>query len=246
MPTSTGKGKAKGSTTTKDAGKEKTARPATKARATKPEKAPRSTPPPRPTRAAKPAAASPDVAATPIDDGRIAELELALMAAKRAQSVAEGALAAAASRADEEAERADALAARLSTSPSLAAPAAPGTLVCPRCGERMVEIQHLGVTIDRCNGCGGLYFDAGELEEVIEREYPEEAALEMELELVTESAAPPDTPDTEAVPEEIAAEITAKGYQAEGSASGKAPPAAPQRGFLTSLFSRKPKPPAAP
>src|SRR5262249_42659098 len=49
----------------------------------------------------------------------------------------------------------------------------PGMLTCPRCGGKMVEFMHLGVTLDRCTECSGLFFDSGELQEVIRREYPE-------------------------------------------------------------------------
>jgi hypothetical protein len=38
---------------------------------------------------------------------------------------------------------------------------------CPKCGHDMVEEQLFGVTIDRCSFCEGLFFDAGELDEVL-------------------------------------------------------------------------------
>jgi Zn-finger nucleic acid-binding protein len=44
-------------------------------------------------------------------------------------------------------------------------------LSCPRCTGPMVQLDHMGVTLDRCTRCDGLYFDAGELEEVIRNEY---------------------------------------------------------------------------
>ena len=50
---------------------------------------------------------------------------------------------------------------------------AQGELTCPRCSGQMIEFDHLGVTLDRCLDCEGLYFDAGELEEVLRAEYPE-------------------------------------------------------------------------
>ena len=37
-------------------------------------------------------------------------------------------------------------------------------LVCPKCGESMKEIDVLGVKVDRCGGCGGTYFDKGEID----------------------------------------------------------------------------------
>jgi len=60
-----------------------------------------------------------------------------------------------------------------------AAPAAgtgAGPLACPRCGAPMKEFEHLGVTLDGCTGCEGIFFDAGELEEVLQKENPEATA----------------------------------------------------------------------
>ena len=37
----------------------------------------------------------------------------------------------------------------------------------------MIEFDHLGVTLDRCTDCDGLYFDSGELEAVLRAEFPE-------------------------------------------------------------------------
>lgn len=53
-----------------------------------------------------------------------------------------------------------------------------GELTCPRCGGKMVEFLHLGVTLDRCTECAGLFFDSGELQEVLRREYPEPSSSE--------------------------------------------------------------------
>lgn len=44
-------------------------------------------------------------------------------------------------------------------------------LTCPRCTGPMVQLDHMGVTLDRCTRCDGLFFDAGELEEVIRNEH---------------------------------------------------------------------------
>ncbi len=41
---------------------------------------------------------------------------------------------------------------------------------CPKCGMKMQEILVNNVAIDKCFTCGGLYFDAGELEKVSGRE----------------------------------------------------------------------------
>ena len=43
----------------------------------------------------------------------------------------------------------------------------PGRLRCPRCQGRMDEYQHDVVKADRCQSCGGIFFDKGELEAVI-------------------------------------------------------------------------------
>ena len=43
----------------------------------------------------------------------------------------------------------------------------PGRLRCPRCQGRMEEYQHDVVKADRCQSCGGIFFDKGELEAVI-------------------------------------------------------------------------------
>lgn len=39
-----------------------------------------------------------------------------------------------------------------------------GTLKCPRCGSEMNEVALEHVKVDRCIGCGGIFFDKGELE----------------------------------------------------------------------------------
>jgi hypothetical protein len=44
---------------------------------------------------------------------------------------------------------------------------APGR--CPRDGTNLIERNHLGVTLDDCPKCGGLWLDKGELERVFER-----------------------------------------------------------------------------
>ncbi len=35
---------------------------------------------------------------------------------------------------------------------------------CPKCGSTLVEVSHQGQRLDRCEACGGLWLDAGELE----------------------------------------------------------------------------------
>ena len=38
---------------------------------------------------------------------------------------------------------------------------------CPKCETQMVIITHEGITIDRCTGCGGIWFDANERESLL-------------------------------------------------------------------------------
>ena len=41
---------------------------------------------------------------------------------------------------------------------------------CPKCGESLKERHFQKVVIDQCSGCGGIWLDAGELEQVAEKE----------------------------------------------------------------------------
>lgn len=41
---------------------------------------------------------------------------------------------------------------------------------CPKCGESLKERSFEKILIDQCAGCGGIWLDAGELEEVAGRE----------------------------------------------------------------------------
>lgn len=41
---------------------------------------------------------------------------------------------------------------------------------CPKCEGALIEIEHEGVNIDRCQACGGVWLDAGELEKLTQRE----------------------------------------------------------------------------
>ncbi len=43
---------------------------------------------------------------------------------------------------------------------------------CPKCGQQMVEEERSGIKIDRCQGCRGVFFDAGELQLLLEAEEP--------------------------------------------------------------------------
>src|SRR3970282_2699594 len=41
---------------------------------------------------------------------------------------------------------------------------------CPKCGESLKERSFQKILIDQCVGCHGIWLDAGELEEVAEKE----------------------------------------------------------------------------
>jgi Zn-finger nucleic acid-binding protein len=44
------------------------------------------------------------------------------------------------------------------------------TLQCPRCEGRLMEITFEQIQVDRCDKCGGVWLDAGELESLTKRE----------------------------------------------------------------------------
>ena len=46
----------------------------------------------------------------------------------------------------------------------------PALGLCPRCGTALAEHEHMGVSIDECTACGGIWLDKGELEAIGERE----------------------------------------------------------------------------
>lgn len=41
---------------------------------------------------------------------------------------------------------------------------------CPKCGMDLQEIELHGVKVDQCASCGGVFFDAGELEQMEKRD----------------------------------------------------------------------------
>lgn len=43
------------------------------------------------------------------------------------------------------------------------------SMVCPRCGGSLKEDEFEGVAIDTCEKCGGIWLDAGELQQFIPR-----------------------------------------------------------------------------
>ena len=38
---------------------------------------------------------------------------------------------------------------------------------CPKCGMELAEIEFRGIKVDRCVECKGIYFDGGEIEQVL-------------------------------------------------------------------------------
>ena len=46
----------------------------------------------------------------------------------------------------------------------------PVTMSCPRCTGKLHEESYDDVSIDRCDTCGGIWLDAGALEEIINQE----------------------------------------------------------------------------
>lgn len=42
---------------------------------------------------------------------------------------------------------------------------------CPKCDSKMEEVKEEGITVDRCIGCGGIWFDKWEAEDLIEARY---------------------------------------------------------------------------
>lgn len=40
--------------------------------------------------------------------------------------------------------------------------------MCPRCHEPLIVVELEGVELDRCDACGGIWLDAGELEQIVE------------------------------------------------------------------------------
>jgi hypothetical protein len=44
---------------------------------------------------------------------------------------------------------------------------------CPKCGAELVPVRYRGVEVDKCTGCGGIWLDCGELEQLV----PDEAGF---------------------------------------------------------------------
>ena len=43
---------------------------------------------------------------------------------------------------------------------------------CPKCGHELVEEERSGIKVDRCKRCGGVFFDQGELDLLLQAEEP--------------------------------------------------------------------------
>ncbi len=41
---------------------------------------------------------------------------------------------------------------------------------CPKCGNKMIEISFKDIQIDECPECKGIYFDNGELDQILKSE----------------------------------------------------------------------------
>ena len=41
---------------------------------------------------------------------------------------------------------------------------------CPKCGHTMVEVELQEIKVDKCTCCKGIYFDDGELEQILEKQ----------------------------------------------------------------------------
>lgn len=40
---------------------------------------------------------------------------------------------------------------------------------CPKCGMGLKEFEYRDVKLDRCDNCGGVFFDQGEMEQLLQR-----------------------------------------------------------------------------
>ncbi len=43
---------------------------------------------------------------------------------------------------------------------------------CPKCGLDLTEVEFMGVQIDTCFHCGGMYLDKGEIDKILAHEEP--------------------------------------------------------------------------
>jgi hypothetical protein len=47
------------------------------------------------------------------------------------------------------------------------------SMKCPKCGGDLAEAGYEGITVDRCGNCDGVFFDAGELDELLLKKHDE-------------------------------------------------------------------------
>jgi len=43
---------------------------------------------------------------------------------------------------------------------------------CPKCGMEMVEIDFEGIKVDKCSSCLGIFFDDGEIHQLVDKNKP--------------------------------------------------------------------------
>jgi len=55
----------------------------------------------------------------------------------------------------------------------------PYWMICPKCGAKLQEVDLSGVKVDQCGGCGGLFFDKGEVELLAEGRQPKGLAASL-------------------------------------------------------------------
>jgi hypothetical protein len=48
----------------------------------------------------------------------------------------------------------------------------PHWMRCPKCGSQLAEQKMEGIVVDRCESCGGIFFDRGELELLLGSQEP--------------------------------------------------------------------------
>jgi ribosomal protein L37AE/L43A len=41
---------------------------------------------------------------------------------------------------------------------------------CPKCGHELSEVEYVGIRVDRCGHCDGVFFDAGELDQLLQQQ----------------------------------------------------------------------------
>lgn len=52
---------------------------------------------------------------------------------------------------------------------------------CPKCGQGMETKDHAGVEVEVCTFCEGVFFDRGELEQMLDRKYEERRSFFFDL-----------------------------------------------------------------